>query len=222
MFASIHRTYDLLNHVLSANRDRAWRRRLREALAPAPSDLALDVCTGTADQALELAGWVRRVVACDFVLPMVARGQRKAARRGAPVVLLAADALALPFADAVFDLVTVSFGIRNVVDLDRCLREMARVAAPGGRLGILEFSLPRGRWLRRAYLSYFQRVLPRVGRMVSRHSGAYTYLPDTVVAFPEPEEIARRLEAAGWQDVAFSPLSGGIVTLYRAVRGKDR
>jgi demethylmenaquinone methyltransferase / 2-methoxy-6-polyprenyl-1,4-benzoquinol methylase len=219
MFTAIAPRYDFLNHLLSLNIDRRWRRaavaRLNwEAL---PDGTYLDVCAGTLDLAAELAGargFHGRVVGADFVLPMLARGRGKAAR----AVPVGADALALPFADASFDGAMVGFGVRNLADLESGLAEAARVLRPGARFVVLEFATPRFPPLRAAYLFYFRHVLPMVGRVVSKHTDAYTYLPESVLAFPDPEGLAARLVAAGFRGVASERLTGGICGLTYGTR----
>ncbi len=237
MFAGISRRYDLLNHLLSLNIDRLWRRRTARELRLVPGDRALDVCTGTADLALELARHVDAdaggcVVGADFTPEMVAIGERKRRRRGEDRVrLLVGDTLALPFPDASFDVATVAFGIRNVCDLDAGLAEMARVLVPGGRVAILEFTTPRLPVFRKIYRLYFQRVLPRIGRWLSRPSGAarssdtsgdeadaYSYLPASVDEFPRPDALSDRLRAAGFESVRYRLLTGGIAALHLGER----
>ena len=222
MFSSIAPRYDLLNHLLSANVDRAWRRRAVDRLGweRAPAGTYLDNCAGTLDLAVELArraGFGGRVVGSDFTFAMLERGTDKLA--ALPVEPACADALALPFRDAAFDGATVGFGVRNLADLYAGLAELARVLKPGARLVILEFTTPSWQPFRALYLGYFLRVLPLVGRMVSRHSTAYTYLPESVRQFPEPPELAARLERAGFGQVGWKTLSGGIAALHWGVRG---
>jgi demethylmenaquinone methyltransferase/2-methoxy-6-polyprenyl-1,4-benzoquinol methylase len=221
MFSSIAPRYDLLNHLLSANVDKVWRRRAVDRLGweRAPAGTYLDNCAGTLDLAVELArraGFRGRVVGSDFTFAMLERGADKLAQL--PVEPACADALTLPFGDAAFDGATVGFGVRNLADLDAGLAEMARVLKPGARLVILEFTTPSWQPFRALYLGYFLKVLPLVGRMVSKHSTAYTYLPESVRQFPEPPELAARLERAGFRDVAWKTLSGGIAALHGGVR----
>jgi len=219
MFTAIAPRYDFLNHVLSLNIDRRWRRRAVARLdwEARPAGTYLDLCAGTMDLAAELArraGFRGSVVGADFVVPMLARGRGKAAR----AVPVAADALTLPFPDASFDGAMVGFGLRNLADLDAGLREAARVLKPGARFVVLEFTTPRFAPLRAAYLLYFRHVLPAVGRVVSKHTDAYTYLPESVLAFPDPDAFAARFAGAGFRDVGCDVLTGGICALHHGAR----
>jgi demethylmenaquinone methyltransferase / 2-methoxy-6-polyprenyl-1,4-benzoquinol methylase len=221
MFSSIAPRYDLLNHLLSANVDRVWRRRAVDRLGweRAPAGLYLDNCAGTLDLAVELArrgGFGGRVVGSDFTYAMLERGTGKLS--ALPVEPACADALTLPFASAVFDGATVGFGVRNLADLDAGLAEMARVLKPGARLVILEFTTPQWQPFRSLYLGYFLRVLPLVGRLVSKHNTAYTYLPESVRQFPEPPELKAKMERAGFDEVEWKTLSGGIAALHWGTR----
>jgi demethylmenaquinone methyltransferase / 2-methoxy-6-polyprenyl-1,4-benzoquinol methylase len=222
MFTAIAPRYDLLNHVLSLNVDRRWRRRAVDLLGweRRPGGLYLDVCAGTLDLAAELgnrAGFSGRVIGADFVKPMLelGRGKSKAVRS------VAADALELPFADGSFDGATVGFGVRNLMDLSRGLGEAARVLRPGARLVVLEFTTPRWQPLRAAYLFYFRSLLPRIGRLVSRHRSAYEYLPASVLAFPEPPALAALLSDAGFAQVSYRLLFGGICAVHVGTRAPD-
>lgn len=212
MFDSVARRYDLTNDVLSAGADRWWRRAVAGAVAAGPGERILDLAAGTGASSLPLARAGARVVCCDFSLGML----RRAARRGLTAV--AGDALALPFAAATFDSVTVSFGLRNVADLDRALAELARVTRPGGRLVICEFSLPAPP-LRRPYIAYLTRVLPAVAELVSSDAASYRYLGESILAWPAAAELAVRISAAGWAGVSWRNLSAGVVALHVAVRG---
>ena len=219
LFTAIAPRYDFLNHLLSLNVDRAWRRAAVARLGweARPDGVYLDLCAGTLDLAATLArapGFRGRVVGADFVVPMLARGARKAPR-AAPV---AADALELPFPDGRFDGAMVGFGVRNLADLDHGLREARRVLRPGSRFVVLEFTTPRFAPLRALYLFYFRRVLPAIGRAVSKHREAYTYLPESVAAFPSPEALAERLVATGFRDVGYELRTGGICAIHYGTR----
>lgn len=218
MFSSIAPRYDLLNRLLSLGIDRRWRREAVSALGVGRGGRHLDVATGTADVALEILrqkGRDARVVGSDLSLGMMRVGREKAGRRGAAARLdfVAAPAESLPFRDGSFDSASVAFGIRNVSDRARGLAEMARVVRPGGRVVVLEFSMPRGSLFGRIYRFYFHRILPRLAGLLSRRS-AYEYLPASVDSFPEPGEFASRLRQAGCSRVLVRPLTFGVVTLY--------
>lgn len=221
MFGAIAPRYDLLNHLLSLNIDRRWRRRAVDRLLEgvAPGGVYLDACAGTLDLALELAGrpaFEGQVVASDFTFAMLERGVQKVGER--PVVPACADALRLPFADATFDGATVGFGVRNLAALDDGLRELVRILKPGGRLAVLEFTTPVRQPFRAIYLFYFRRVLPWVGRLVSRHSSAYAYLPASVLDFPAPQELADRMASAGLCDVGWEMLTAGVAAIHVGTR----
>lgn len=225
MFGSIAPRYDLLNHLLSLNIDKRWRRAaVDELLRGTRADgLFLDGCAGTLDLALELSRRGRfegRVTAYDFAFPMLEQGLPKLEGNGVrePVDVACADALRLPFRDRTFDGVTVGFGVRNLVDLDAGLREAARVLKPGGRLVVLEFTTPAFKPFRDLYLWYFTRVLPWIGRRISGHDSAYTYLPETVLHFPRPKELAERMRSAGFRNVGWSSLTGGIAAIHYGTR----
>jgi demethylmenaquinone methyltransferase/2-methoxy-6-polyprenyl-1,4-benzoquinol methylase len=215
MFTAIAPRYDLLNHLLSLNVDRAWRRRAvrRLGFERAPAGTYLDSCAGTLDLGAELGrrGEFRgRVVGADFVVPMLKLGRGKA-----PALRpVGADALHLPFGDGAFDGALVGFGIRNLADLDAGLRELWRVLKPDARLVVLEFTLPPGQPMRALYLAYFRHVLPAVGRVVSKHTDAYSYLPASVTEFPAPDDLAARMRAAGLRDVGYERLTFGIAAVH--------
>jgi len=219
MFGRVAPRYDLLNHLLSASLDRRWRRRLASRLGLPHGSRVLDLCSGTGDQAVALRRRGYVVAAADFCLPMLALARPKfvvgAGPRPSPTQ---ADALRLPFRSGAFDGATVSFGLRNVADLDRALSELARVVRPGGELGVLEFTVPTWQPLRGLYLLYFLRLLPAIGRRLSGDSGAYTYLPESVLGFPQRQELVARLATAGLEGGEFESLSGGILALYHARR----
>jgi demethylmenaquinone methyltransferase/2-methoxy-6-polyprenyl-1,4-benzoquinol methylase len=221
MFDAIAPRYDLLNHLLSAGIDRRWRRQAIASLGLTGHETLIDVCTGTADVALEATG-AARVVGVDFAGAMLALGLRKvhAAGRAKHIVLVRGDATAIPARDRVADAAIVAFGIRNVQRPEVACAEMARVLRPGGRLAILEFGVPRIPGVSALYLWYFRRVLPLVGRMISGHAGAYSYLPASVGTFPPPVEFMTVLRQAGFTDVRAVPLTFGIVYLYTALRAE--
>jgi len=219
MFAGIAHRYDLLNRLLSAGRDRYWRRQAAAEAGLDAGGLALDVCTGTADLAIELARQfprARSIIGVDFCLPMLRRGAEKVARRGLThrIRLQVGSAEALGLANDTFQAATIAFGIRNLSDRRRGLAEMYRVLRPGGRGVILEFAMPPGHRLGVLYRLYFRHVLPRVGGAISGDRDAYRYLPASVSVFPSAPELARLMEEVGFRDVEFRSLTGGIVTIH--------
>lgn len=217
MFSDIAPRYDLLNHVLSLNIDKAWRRRALRALGwtARPEGTYLDLCAGTLDVGATLtrqSGFQGFVVGADFAVPMLQHGAGKASREVlAPV---GADALALPFATASLDGAIVAFGIRNVADLHGGLREVRRVLKPGARFVILEFSTPPVALVRYAYHAYFHNVLPLIGRIVSGHGSAYTYLPMSVSQFPTEAKLAERMTRAGFATVSWERLTLGVAAIH--------
>jgi len=224
MFGSIAGRYDFLNHFLSANIDRRWRETcVREAAKRLQTrkPLILDVGCGTADLSIAFSR-LGSVVGCDFCRPMLQVGAEKLACYDdrPPVVLLGADALELPFADASFDVVVSAFVLRNLADIDRGIREMRRVLRPGGTLGILDFGMPRTPVLGSLYRWYFISVLPRIGRLISGVKGPYGYLPASVQEFPPAEELVKKVEQAGFTDAKALLLTGGIAVLLMA-RGQQ-
>lgn len=226
MFGRVARRYDFLNHFLSLHIDRLWRRRAVRCVSPLKTKDVLDVCCGTGDLAFAFARAGARVVGSDFTKEMIALAAAKRESRdaGGPEFLIA-DTLELPFADERFDVVSVAFGIRNVENVDAGIREMARVARPGGKVLILEFSRPPGRVFGPLYLFYFRILLPRVGAVLSRRSaGAYRYLPESVMGFPDPELLASKMRAAGLETVRYERLTRGIATLHvgQKPRGDSR
>lgn len=221
MFSALAPRYDLLNHLLSLNIDRRWRRlAVDRLLEHAPADgTILDACAGTMDLAREIAtrnAFRGRVVASDFAVPMLATGATKVS--GLNVGVTAADTLAMPLATASVDGATVGFGVRNLADLDAGLAEFARVLRTGAPLVVLEFTTPQHQPLRAAYLLYFRRILPLVGRLVSGHDEAYAYLPESVLAFPEPAALAERMENAGFRSIRWDLLTGGIAAIHVGLR----
>lgn len=217
MFSDIAPRYDLLNHVLSLNIDKAWRTRAIAALelGRVPRGRVLDLCAGTLDVGAAIVrtpGFEGTVLGADFAVPMLQGGKGKApAHRLLPV---AADAQQLPLADASVDGAIVAFGIRNLADLDAGLAEVRRVCRPGARFVILEFSTPSNALVRAGYHAYFHHVLPAIGRLVSGHATAYAYLPASVAHFPTGDALASRMTAAGWTDVRWTPVSLGIAAIH--------
>jgi demethylmenaquinone methyltransferase/2-methoxy-6-polyprenyl-1,4-benzoquinol methylase len=212
MFDGVARRYDITNTVLSLGQDRLWRKATRSALRIGPGDRVLDLAAGTAVSTVELANSGAWCVACDFSVGMLAAGAQR------PVPKVAGDATRLPFDDETFDAVTISFGIRNVVDHEAGLREMARVTRPGGRLVVCEFSTPTNAMFATAYKEYLMKALPRMATVVSSNPDAYVYLADSIRAWPTQSELAQRISSAGWSDVRWRNLSGGIVALHAAVK----
>jgi demethylmenaquinone methyltransferase/2-methoxy-6-polyprenyl-1,4-benzoquinol methylase len=221
IFSEIAPRYDLLNHVLSFNIDRAWRRRAIGALGweRVPDGIYVDLCAGTLDVAAELSrrpGFRGRVIGADFAEPMLRAGAEKAPPSVvSPVV---ADAVDLPLADDSMAGVIVAFGIRNVADLDGGLEEVHRVLAPGARFVILEFTTPRARVVRAFYHLYFHRVLPRIGALVSGHRTAYAYLPRSVANFPIEEDLAMRMRRAGFAEVTWRTLTFGVAAIHAGTK----
>ena len=224
MFDAIARRYDTLNHLLSAGLDKRWRRRAIQALELCGRERVLDMCTGTGDLAIEAvttaSGQAADVLGIDFSAEMLrlALGKVRTAGLDARVRLARGDATSVPVPDGMFDAATIAFGIRNVLDPQQACREFYRALKPGGRLAVLEFGSPQQPVLRAVYLWYFRRVLPLVGKLISKHSEAYTYLPASVAAFPTGPAFAAMLSAAGFTKVRFETLSLGIVYLYLAER----
>ena len=224
MFDAIARRYDRLNHLLSAGFDRRWRRRAVRELGFTGRERVLDMCTGTADLAIEAVssprGAAREVVGIDFAGEMLRLGLAKvrAASLAGRVRLARGDATRMPVPDAAFDAAMAAFGIRNVVDQPRACAEFHRVLRPGGQLAILEFGSPTMWGLRQVYTAYFRHVLPVIGRLISRHGDAYEYLPASVGEFAAPKVFAGMLRDAGFSSVRYVPLTFGVVYLYIARR----
>ena len=219
MFDTIAGRYDLLNSVLSLGRERHWRRAVVNAVDAYSGELVLDLAAGTGTSSESFARRGARVIACDFSLGMLRVGAERrggASRRGVTVV--AGDALALPFADETFDAVTISFGLRNVSDVDRALAELRRVTKVGGRLVICEFSHLPVRTLDRILGKGLEVGLPLVARGLSDNPDAYAYLSESIGAWPDQPALARRIQAAGWSRVAWRNLTFGVVALHRAYR----
>jgi demethylmenaquinone methyltransferase / 2-methoxy-6-polyprenyl-1,4-benzoquinol methylase len=225
MFGRIAPRYDLLNHLLSLDVDKIWRRRVARnfsAILHNPNARVLDLCCGTGDLAFALrreAPAGAGIIGSDFVPEMLLRARAKAAAAGASVKFVEADALNLSFADASFDLVTCAFGFRNLANYERGLHEILRVLKPGGAAGILEFAEPSGKVFGEFYRLYFRHILPRLGGLISGNSSAYTYLPNSVSKFPPPEELKSQFERAGYVEAGFERWTGGIITLHVGRRG---
>jgi demethylmenaquinone methyltransferase / 2-methoxy-6-polyprenyl-1,4-benzoquinol methylase len=216
MFDGVAPRYDLTNTVLSFGMDHRWRRRTRQVLQLEPGERVLDLAAGTGVSTVELARSGATAIACDFSLGMLRAG--RASRRRRKVPFIAGDATRLPFGDGVFDAAVISFGLRNVTDVPRALGELARVVRPGGRLVICEFSRPTWRPFRVLYLNYLMRALPWIARKVSSNADAYVYLAESIRAWPPQNELAAIVSAAGWVQVRYRNLTGGIVALHLAAR----
>jgi demethylmenaquinone methyltransferase/2-methoxy-6-polyprenyl-1,4-benzoquinol methylase len=212
MFDEVAARYDLTNAVLSMGQDRGWRKAVTDALELRPADRVLDLAAGTATSSAALATSGATVIGCDFSLGMLREG------RGKGVDLVAGDALRLPFADEVFDAVTISFGLRNTADVQQALSEMRRVTRPGGRIVVCEFSHPTWKPFRTVYVEYLMKALPSVARKVSSDPAAYVYLAESIRAWPDQAGLAAELQRAGWGKVAWRDLTGGIVALHRGTR----
>jgi demethylmenaquinone methyltransferase/2-methoxy-6-polyprenyl-1,4-benzoquinol methylase len=212
MFDRVARRYDLTNTVLSGGLDAGWRRATRAALDPRPGQVVLDVAAGTAVSTVELAGTGATAIALDFSQGMLRAGASR------PVPKVAGDAMRLPLADESVDGVLISFGLRNVADPDAALREFRRVTRPGGTLVVCEFSSPTWTPFRTVYTEYLMQALPRIARAVSSNPEAYVYLAESIRAWPDQPALAARLQGAGWSDVGWRNLTGGIVALHRGRR----
>lgn len=214
MFDDVASKYDITNDVLSMGQDRLWRKAVVRAVAAQPGERVLDIAAGTGTSSEPFADGGVEVVPADFSLGMLAVGNRRRPDLG----FTAADAMRLPFADESFDVVTMSFGLRNVADSAVALREFLRVAKPGGRLVVCEFSQPVNKAFRTVYNEYLMRSLPPIARRVSSNPESYVYLAESIQAWPNQRELAQRILGAGWSEVAWRNLSGGIVALHRAVK----
>ncbi|CCH76770.1 Menaquinone biosynthesis methyltransferase ubiE [Nostocoides japonicum T1-X7] len=212
MFDDVAGRYDVTNDVLSLGQDRLWRRAVHEAVGARAGERVLDIAAGTGTSSEPFADHGVCVVPADFSLGMLRVGKQ----RRPDLPFTAADAMRLPFADDAFDAVTMSFGLRNVADVDAALGEFLRLTRPGGRLVICEFSHPTNRAFRKVYTEYLMRSLPPVARRVSSDPESYVYLAESIMAWPAQRELAERVRAAGWTDVAWRNLTGGIVALHRA------
>ncbi len=220
MFDRIAGVYDLMNSAMTAGLHHQWRQRAVERAEVGPGANALDVCCGTGDLALELRRQIGpdgRVVGCDFSEPMLELARRKSGDEGLPVEFGWADALDLPYGDASFDAVTIGFGARNLADLDRGLGEMTRMLKPGGRLVILEITRPQREPLATFYSLWFDRMVPLLGTFAGDED-AYSYLPESVRSFPEPRELAARMDSAGLTGIRWLLLAGGIIAIHSAAK----
>jgi demethylmenaquinone methyltransferase/2-methoxy-6-polyprenyl-1,4-benzoquinol methylase len=217
MFGRVASRYDLLNSVMTAGLHHSWRKRAVDRAELRPGDAALDVCCGTGDLALELAGRVApggNVVGCDFSEPMLDLAREKASARGASGIRFEwADALSLPYDAGRFDAVTVGFGVRNLANLDRGLGEMARVLRPGGRLVVLEITQPTRPPLSTFFSLWFDRIVPMLGTL-SEESEAYSYLPESVRSFPGSRRLAESMDEAGLEQIRWTVLAGGIIAIH--------
>ena len=214
MFDEVAERYDLTNDVLALGQTRLWRRAVVNAVAPRPGERILDLAAGTGTSSAPLAARGAAVVPCDFSLGMLRVGRR----REPELAFVAGDAMRLPFADATFDAVTISFGLRNTVDPQAALAEMARVTRPGGRLVVCEFSHPSFGPFRTMYSRYLMGALPGIARRASSNPDAYVYLAESIRAWPDQATLARQIRDAGWSDVRWRNLTGGIVALHAAVK----
>jgi demethylmenaquinone methyltransferase/2-methoxy-6-polyprenyl-1,4-benzoquinol methylase len=214
MFDTVADKYDVTNDVLSLGQDRLWRRAVVRAVDAKRGERVLDIAAGTGTSSEPWANREIEVVPADFSLGMLRVGHR----RRPDMAFTAADAMRLPFADASFDVVTMSFGLRNVADVDLALREFLRVAKPGGRLLVCEFSQPVNKAFRAVYANYLMRALPSVARRTSSNPESYVYLAESIRAWPPQGELARTIEGAGWTDVRWTNLTGGVVALHSAAK----
>ncbi len=222
MFDRIAGVYDLMNSAMTAGLHHQWRQRAVDRAEVGPGSDALDICCGTGDLALELRrriGPDGRVVGSDFSEPMLELARRKSGEEGLPVEFGWADALELPYGDASFDAVTIGFGARNLADLDKGLSEMARVLRPGGRLVILEITRPQREPLSSFYSLWFDRLVPVIGSLAG-DPDAYSYLPNSVRIFPEPERLAAMIDSAGFTEIRWLLLAGGIIAIHSATKAK--
>ncbi len=222
MFASIAGRYDLLNHLLSGNIDKRWRRLVAANLSPTlanPEAQILDVACGTGDLALTLKeSGVARIVGIDFCRPMLDLAATKAAKGNSLLPFVEGDALSLPFADRSFEAATIAFGLRNLANVEAGIKELLRILKPGGSVVVLEFSKPNVPVLNSLFKFYFTKVLPRFGGWISGSKSAYQYVPDSVTRFPDQNELAKMMRVAGFENVSFRNLTGGVAALHVGTR----
>lgn len=225
MFDRISPKYDRLNHLLSLNIDKIWRRKTAKVVSKSYPKTILDLATGTADLAIELAknNPQAQIIGVDFSEKMLEIGKAKIAKQGLEnqIELRWGDAATLPFEDNTFDTVTVAFGVRNFENLEQGLSEICRVLKPNGQVVILEFSMPEKFPIKQAYQLYFSHILPKIGKRISRDAIAYSYLPSSVEAFPKPTDFVLVLASHGFRNVTAIPLTFGIATLYSAIDGNS-
>jgi demethylmenaquinone methyltransferase/2-methoxy-6-polyprenyl-1,4-benzoquinol methylase len=214
MFDAVADNYDRMNAVMTGGQERRWRRVVADSLAVGAGDVVLDLAAGTGASSVTLQQRGASVVACDFSEGMLAVGRR----RHASVRFVAGDALRLPFRDAAFSAVTISFGLRNVADVDAALAELARVTRPGGRIAVLETSAPRRQPMRTGHDFYVRRVMPRLAKLAASNSEAYVYLAESMAAWPAPDALSDRIAAAGWERVTWRQLLLGAVALHSGYR----
>ncbi|MDP9806680.1 demethylmenaquinone methyltransferase/2-methoxy-6-polyprenyl-1,4-benzoquinol methylase [Trueperella bonasi] len=214
MFDGVSGKYDLMNEILTFGLVKVWRAATREAIAPRPGVKVLDIAAGTGTSAASYAACGAEVIASDFSRGMITKGRELHPE----LEFVQADAMDLPFADESFDVTTISYGLRNVQEPDRALQEMFRVTKPGGRLVIAEFSRPKNSFFRAAYHTYLKGFMPLVAKLFSSNAPAYSYLFESIEAWPAQEDFARHVQNAGWRDVEFRNLTDGIVALHRATK----
>jgi demethylmenaquinone methyltransferase/2-methoxy-6-polyprenyl-1,4-benzoquinol methylase len=222
LFSAVAPRYDFLNHLLSLGFDIAWRKATAKTLQPVlarPGSRVVDLCCGTGDLAVALARYsAGRVIGTDFSHPMLLLARKKVEHKTWPILLLESDSLALPLGDDSVDAITIAFGLRNLADQARGLREMHRVLKPGGTVAILEFSRVRAPLFEALFRFYFRHILPRLGNWISGVPGAYTYLHDSVSCFPDQQAQAAALEAAGFRNVQYRNHTGGIAALHTGMK----
>ena len=222
MFASIAGRYDLLNHVLSVNIDRRWRKQVAQTLAATLANgnaKVLDVACGTGDLSLTLfENQQAKVFGIDFCRPMLEIAASKSAKSGVSLSFVEGDALSLPFASGTFDAATIAFGLRNLTSVEAGFRELRRILKPGGSVAVLEFSKPNAALLRPVFRFYFTKLLPIFGGWISGSKSAYQYLPDSVSRFPDQKALASLMKEAGFENVSFKNLTGGIAALHTGTR----